>query len=80
MRLFERCPICKGEIVDKEVEKVVKGGTNTGIIKVKAEVCLHCGERLYTPETISRFEDIREKLTQEDISEFELIGKTFHVA
>jgi YgiT-type zinc finger domain-containing protein len=80
MRLFERCPICKGEIVDKEVEKVLKGGTNTGIIKVKAEVCLHCGERLYTPETVSRFEDIREKLTQEDISEFELIGKTFHVA
>ena len=80
MRLFERCPICKGEIVDKEVEKVLKGGTNTAIIKLKAEVCLHCGERLYTPETVSRFEDIREKLTQEDISEFELIGKTFHVA
>ena len=80
MRLFERCPICKGEIADKEVEKVLKGGTNTAIIKVKAEVCLHCGERLYTPETVSRFEDIREKLTQEDISEFELIGKTFHVA
>jgi YgiT-type zinc finger domain-containing protein len=80
MRLFERCPICKGEIVDKEIEKVLKGGTNTAIIKVKAEVCLHCGQRLYTPETVSRFEDIREKLTQEDISEFELIGKTFHVA
>ena len=80
MRLFERCPICKGEIVDKEVEKVLKGGTNTAIIKVKAEVCLHCGERLYTPETISRFEGIREKLTREDISEFEPIGKTYHVA
>ncbi len=80
MRLFERCPICKGEIVDKEVEKVLKGGTNTAIIKVKAEVCLHCGERLYTPETVSRFEDIREKLTQEDISEFEPIGRTYHVA
>ncbi len=80
MRLFERCPICKGEIADKEIEKVLKGGTNTAITKVKAEVCLHCGERLYTPETVSRFEDIREKLTQEDISEFELIGKTFHVA
>jgi len=80
MSLFERCPICKGEIVDKEVEKVLKGGTNTAIIKVKVEVCLHCGERLYTPETVSRFEDIREKLTQEDISEFEPIGRTYHVA
>ena len=80
MRLFERCPICKGEIVDKEVEKVLKGGTNTAIIKLTAEVCLHCGERLYTPETVSRFEGIRKKLSQEDVSEFELIGKTFHVA
>ena len=79
MRLFERCPICKGEIVDKEVEKVLKGGTNTAIIKLTAEVCLHCGERLYTPETVSRFEGIRKKLSQEDVSEFELIGKTFHV-
>ena len=80
MRLFERCPICKGEIVDKEVEKILKGGTNTAIIKLTAEVCLHCGERLYTPETVSRFEGVRKKLSQEDVSEFELIGKTFHVA
>jgi YgiT-type zinc finger domain-containing protein len=80
MRVFEMCPICGGKIAEKEVEKVLKGGTNTAIMKLTAEVCLHCGERLYTPETVSRFEDIREKLTQEDISEFELIGKTFHVA
>ena len=80
MRLFERCPICKGEIAEKEVEKVLKGGTNTAIIKLTAEVCLHCGERLYTPETVSRFEGIRKKLSQENVSEFELIGKTFHVA
>jgi YgiT-type zinc finger domain-containing protein len=80
MRLFERCPICKGEIAEKEVEKVLKGGTNTAIIKLTAEVCLHCGERLYTPETVSRFEGVRKNLSQKDISEFELIGKTFHVA
>ncbi len=80
MRLFERCPICKGEIAEKEVEKVLKGGTNTAIMKLTAEVCLHCGERLYTPETVSRFEGVRKKLSQEDVSEFELIGKTFHVA
>ena len=80
MRVFEMCPICGGKIAEKEVEKVLKGGTNTAIIKLTAEVCLHCGERLYTPETVSRFEGIRKKLSQEDVSEFELIGKTFHVA
>jgi YgiT-type zinc finger domain-containing protein len=80
MRLFEKCPVCGGELVEKEVEKVLKGGTNTAIVKLKAEVCLHCGERLYTPEIISRFETIRKKLTEEDVSEFEPVGKTYQVA
>ncbi len=80
MKLFPKCPVCGGEIVDKEVEKVLKGGSNTAVIKIKAEVCLHCGERLYPPETVSRFEDIRKKLAEDDVSEFEPIGKTYHVA
>ena len=80
MKLFEKCPVCGGEIVEKEVEKVLKGGLNTAITKVKAEVCLHCGERLYSTDTISRFEDIREKLARENVSEFEPIGKTFRAA
>jgi len=80
MKLFDKCPICGGDLVTKEVEKMLKGGTNTAVVKVKAEVCLHCGERLYAPKTISRFEDIRRKLTEEDVSEFEPIGKTYQVA
>jgi YgiT-type zinc finger domain-containing protein len=80
MKLCEKCPVCGGELVEKEVEKVLKGGKNTAIVKVQAEVCLHCGERLYAPEAISRFEDIRRKLTEEDVGEFEPIGKTYQVA
>ena len=80
MRLFEKCPICGGNVVEKEVEKLLKGETNTAIIRVTVEVCLHCGERLYKPDTISRFDGIRKKLSQEDVNEFELVGKTFHVA
>jgi YgiT-type zinc finger domain-containing protein len=80
MKLFEKCPVCGGDLMAKEVEKVLKGGTNTAVVKVKAEVCLHCGERLYAPKTISRFEDIRRKLTEEDVSDFEPIGKTYQVA
>ncbi|MEE8432458.1 MAG: YgiT-type zinc finger protein [Candidatus Desulfatibia sp.] len=78
--LFEKCPICGGEIVEKEVEKVLKGGSNTAIMRVMAEVCHHCGERLYTPETVFRFDDIRKKLSEENVSEFEPIGKTYQVA
>jgi YgiT-type zinc finger domain-containing protein len=80
MRLFEKCPVCGGELAEKEVEKVLKGGSNTAILTVKAEVCLHCGERLYGPETVAHFEDIRTKLATEDVAEFEPVGRTYQVA
>jgi YgiT-type zinc finger domain-containing protein len=80
MKSFEECPVCGGELVHKEVEKVLKGGTNTAILKVKAAVCLHCGERLYRPETVTQFEEIRKKLSTEDVGEFEPVGKTYQVA
>ena len=80
MKLFEKCPVCSGELVEKEVEKVLKGGPNTAILRVKAEVCLHCGERSYPPETVAHFEEIRQKLFTEDVGEFEPIGKTYQVA
>jgi len=77
---FNKCPICGGEVVEKEVEKLLRGGKNTAVIKVHAEVCLHCGERLYSKDTISLFERIRSKLEQQDVSDFEPIGQTFEVA
>ncbi len=48
-------------------------------MKVHAEVCLHCGERLYSPETVKRFEDIRAKLERQDTAEFKPIGRAFQV-
>ena len=80
MKLFDKCPICGGELVEKEVEKVLKGGSNTAILRVKAEVCLHCGERFYRPETLTQFEEIRKKLSTEDVADFEPVGKTYQVA
>jgi hypothetical protein len=35
MKLFDKCPVCGGDLVTKEVEKMLKGGTNTAIVKVK---------------------------------------------
>jgi len=34
------------ELVEKEVEKLLRGGAHTAVLRVKAEVCLRCGERL----------------------------------
>jgi hypothetical protein len=47
---------------------------------VTAEVCLQCGERLYSEETVRRFEQIRRKLEKEDVGEFQLLGQSYQVA
>lgn len=52
---FERYPVCDGDLVLKEVEKLLRGGNHTAVLTVKAELCHRCGERLYSRETIERF-------------------------
>ena len=76
---FKQCPVCGGEMVEKEEEKLLRGGNHTAVVRVKAEVCLHCGERLYSKETISRFEQIRTKLSRQEVAEFQPLGQSFQV-
>ncbi|NIA31610.1 MAG: YgiT-type zinc finger protein [Actinobacteria bacterium] len=76
---FNKCPLCGGEMVEKDVEKLLRGGKNTAVVRVRAEVCLHCGERLYSKDTIIYFEKIRSKLERQEISDFELLGQTYQV-
>jgi len=56
-------------MVEKEVEKLLRGGNNTAVIQLQAEVCLKCGERLYSAETVKRFEQIRDKLERVDVDD-----------
>jgi YgiT-type zinc finger domain-containing protein len=79
MNPFEKCPVCGGELVEKEVEKLLRGGANTAVMKVRADICLHCGERLYSEETIRHFEEVRRKLEQDDVSVFRRLGQSFQV-
>jgi YgiT-type zinc finger domain-containing protein len=79
MTSFEKCPVCGGQLVEKEVEKLLRGGVHTAVLTVAAEVCLHCGERLYSQETVKHFEDIRAKLERQETMEFQLLGMSFQV-
>lgn len=76
---FEQCPVCGNEMMRKEVEKLVRGGKHTAVISVIAEVCSHCGERLYSKETISQFERIRLQLSRQETAQFQPMGQTFRV-
>lgn len=76
---FNKCPVCGGELIEKEVEKILRGGTNTAIVKVQAEVCQHCGERLFSPDIIKKFEEIRKKLKNKQTDEYTLVGHSYMI-
>jgi hypothetical protein len=61
------------------VTEVLYGGGNTAILRLKAGVCLACGERLYTGETVAKFEEIEAKLEHQQTAEFEPLGRSFQV-
>jgi len=79
MMPFNKCPVCGGELIEKKVEKLLRGGENTAVLNVQAEVCLHCGERLYSQETVRRFEEIRTKLKRQETASFKALGRSFQV-
>ena len=76
----EKCPVCGGKLKTKTVEKILRGGENTAVLEVEAEVCTRCGERLYSQETIEKFENIRERLKDGDVDQMKPMGRVFRVA
>ncbi|MFH0725466.1 MAG: YgiT-type zinc finger protein [Pseudomonadota bacterium] len=79
MKPFEKCPVCGGELALKEVEKLLRGGNHTAALRIEADVCLHCGERLYSENTVRYFEQVRNKLKRQEIKGFQPIGQSFIV-
>ncbi len=55
---FKQCPVCGGELASKEVEKLLRGGVNTAVVSVQAEVCLHCGVTVYTNRSAGAFNSL----------------------
>lgn len=79
MRPFDVCPICGGELVEKKVEKILRGGVDTAVLTVTADICLRCGERLYSQDTVRHFELIRNKLERRETKDFHLMGHSFEI-
>lgn len=80
MAYVKKCPLCGGgDVVEKMVTEVISGGRHTATMSVTAGVCLRCGERIYTPETITQLENIEAKLERHELSGFQPVGQSFHV-
>ena len=64
----------------KDVQKILSMNTDTVLINVKAEVCDHCGERYYDPETVRYFEKLKLELKNGNSSQLIPVGTSYKVA
>ena len=76
---FEKCALCGGELVDRVVEKLLRGGVDTAVLKVQAEVCASCAGRVYPPKAIRQFEAVRSRLEKRQTDGLRPVGRAFHV-
>ena len=74
---FTACPVCGGELAEKRVQKLLRGGDDTAAVAVDALVCQRCGERFYPEPTVRRFEEIRGRLERGETEEMTLVGSAF---
>jgi len=77
MKPFDRCAICNGELLEKQVEKLLRGGEHLAVCRVDAYVCTGCGERYYAEKTVRLFEKVRSKLAKGETSSFKPLGRAF---
>lgn len=78
--MFDSCPVCGGELVKKQVEEIVRGGGDTATLSAEAMVCQRCGERLYSEDTVRRFERIRTDLSHGNTEGLEPVGRAYKAA
>ena len=70
--------ICGSEIKEKEVWEEVRENNNHLLVKVKAEVCLNCGERYYASGVVDKLVDLKENLRKRHLKLHE-IGKVYEL-
>jgi hypothetical protein len=73
----ERCTSCGAPTVYRRVEHVVPGPVDVVRVEVDAEVCTKCGLKIFDRASILRFEEIRAKLANGDVSQFTPVGHAY---
>ena len=78
--MITRCPLCGGEvhIVTKDI--LVQAGHHAALLRgERVGECERCGEEFYTPETIQRMEDLKKRLSANNLSGLKPVGQFFIV-
>ncbi len=77
--LVDCCPICGGEVTERNISEIVQGGNHTATLRMDVLVCLSCNERLYSLSDIQKMEQLKQKLERQDTADLTPIGQSFAV-
>jgi YgiT-type zinc finger domain-containing protein len=80
MTLSEKCPVCKGRLAEREIEKFLKSNGDTAVLKVMAEVCLQCNMKFFAPRIIAEIAKVKNKLKKGQTKGFIVTGKSYKIA
>ena len=73
---LSKCIRCgSGDLEDREVEKLVRGGDDVAALRVTATVCHRCGERYPASEVVRILEEARRDLEGGKVSRFRPLGR-----
>lgn len=62
MLKFDECPVCSGNIVEKEVTKVITSSNKQIPVKLPASVCCKCSEQFFSLDSVKKLEQMRSQL------------------
>ena len=75
--ISETCPVCGGVVVEKHVEKIVRGGNDVAVLHVLAGVSTKCGERLYDADTHQQIDRVRRNLIENHHGAMKQVGNVY---
>lgn len=74
-----KCVLCGGGLENKSVEEEVRVGYDHLMVKVKAEVCVNCGERYFGEGVIDHLRAVKHDLEEKRLKTIK-IGSVYEIA
>ncbi len=73
---LSKCARCgSSDLEDRDIEKLVRGGSDVVALDVHATVCRHCGERYFSREAVEVLEQARRDLERGAVGRFRALGR-----
>ena len=76
----DKCVNCCGDVVEENVDVLLRGGGDVAVVSVAAGVCQRCGERYYDLDTARKLDEVQLKLKRRETTGLKPIGRSYEVA